>query len=928
MPFEDKRIVRTKGAIKRKAYFYFLTATFLLSACSPPQNTEPDTSIDLVRERLLLDKGWRFYKYAEDSEADNLIYDVRPEVDENIDGRPADAEPTAAIAIDVDTPTEVLKPWILPTANPFIADPSYHFSRPDGNPGGAFKFVQPDFDDSTWKQVTIPHDWAIEGPFYEGTDVPVGGGMGRLPVQGVGWYRNKIQLDDKDAGKRIYLEVEGAMSYAMVWFNGQLIGGWPFGYASWQLDLTPYAKFGELNQLAIRIDNPANSSRWYPGAGLYRDVWVTKTQPIHIAQWGTTVTTPSVSTQEATVTIEIALENHTSSEATVDITTHYYPIKSDGSLGPVAAVTPEESLSIAGNGANSIQSSINIENPRLWGPLPEQTPNRYMAITTVRDERGLLDEYKTPFGIRSLAFDAEQGLIVNGQRIKLKGANKHHDLGALGAAFNARAAQRQLETLQEMGVNAIRMAHNPPAPHLLTLTDKMGLLVIDEIFDVWERKKTPLDFHLIFPEWSEADVRSFIRRDKNHPSVIMWSLGNEVGEQYTGEEGAQVGKRLHQIAKSEDPTRPTTAAMNYAKPDMPFPAVMNIISLNYQGEGIRNAPAYSHLQGISTEPLYPAFHEAFPDKMIISSENAAAVSSRGEYLFPVTPGISAPAEDGSGGNPETAHVSAYDLYTAPFGSSADKVLGSLARHPYVSGGFIWSGWDYLGEPTPYYSARSSYFGAIDLAGFKKDRFYIYQAHWRPELPIAHILPHWTWPGREGLVTPVHVITSGDEADLFLNGQSLGRKARGQFEYRLRWDDVTYSPGELSVVTYKNGEVWATSKVTTASEPTAIALTADRLTIENDGKDLAFISAEIIDTTGQLAPTASNALTFAIDGPGEVVATDTGDPTNMVPFTSTTRQAFNGKGMAIIRANENAEGSITVSVSGKGLQPARIEINTK
>ncbi len=635
-----------------------------------------------------------------------------------------------------------------------------------------------------------------------------------------------------------------------------------------------------------------------------------------------------MSSQEATVAIEIVLENHTGSEATVDITTHYYPIQSDGSLGPVAAVTPKESASIAGNGAKSIQSLINIENPRLWGPAPEQTPNRYMAITTVRNEQGLLDEYKTPFGIRSLTFDAEQGLLVNGQRIEFKGANKHHDLGALGAAFNLRAAQRQLETLQEMGVNAIRMAHNPPAPQLLMLTDKMGLLVIDEIFDVWERKKTPLDFHLIFPEWSEADVRSFIRRDKNHPSVIMWSLGNEVGEQYTGEEGAQVGIRLHQIAKSEDPTRPTTAAMNYAKPDMPFPAVMDIISLNYQGEGIRNAPAYSHLQGINTEPLYPAFHDAFPNKMIISSENAAAVSSRGEYMFPVTSGISAPAEDGSGGNPETAHVSAYDLYTAPFGSSADKVLASLARHPYVSGGFIWSGWDYLGEPTPYYSARSSYFGVIDLAGFKKDRFYIYQAHWRPELPIAHILPHWTWPGREGQITPVHVITSGDEAELFLNGQSLGKKARGQFEYRLRWDDVTYSPGELSVVTFKNGEVWAASKVTTASDPTTIALTADRLTIDNDGKDLAFIRAEIMDTYGQLAPTASNALTFTVDGPGEVVATDNGDPTNMVPFTSTTRQAFNGKGMAIIRANENSEGSITVSVSGEGLQTASIKISAK
>ncbi|MEQ9023497.1 MAG: beta-galactosidase GalB [Pseudomonadales bacterium] len=919
--------MRTKGTeISKTSFtFIFLTSLFLY-ACTPPLDAGSNNTQELVRERLLLDGGWRFYKYADASEADNLIYDIRPEVNEYIDGRPADAEPTAAVEINAGTATEVLKPWILPTANPFIADPNSHFRRPDGNPGGIFDFVQPDFDDSAWQQVNIPHDWAINGPFYEGENVPVGGSMGRLPVQGVGWYRNKIQLTEEDAGKRIYLEIEGAMSYAMVWFNGQLVGGWPFGYASWQLDLTPFANFGGPNQLAIRIDNPPDSSRWYPGAGLYRNVWLTKTQPIHVAQWGTTITTPEVSAQRAKIDVEIAIENHSANAETVDVATKFYTLNSDDSLGELATTLPEEKLHIEGYGANSINTSVDIENPRLWGPGPDQTPNRYMAITTVKRGQELLDQFETPFGIRSLTFDAGKGLFVNGQKIELKGANQHHDLGALGAAFNVRAAQRQLEILQEMGVNAIRMAHNPPAPELLTLTDKMGFLVINEIYDVWERKKTPLDFHLIFPDWSEADLRAFIRRDKNHPSVIMWSVGNEVGEQYTGEEGAAVGKRLHQIAKSEDPTRPTTAAMNYAKPHMPFAGVMDIISLNYQGEGIRNAPAYSHLQGITTEPLYPAFHEAFPNKMIISSENAAALSSRGEYLFPVTSGISAPAEDGSGGNPETAHVSAYELYTAQFGSSADKVLGSLARHPYVSGGFIWSGWDYLGEPTPYYSSRSSYFGVIDLAGFKKDRFYIYQAHWRSDLPSAHILPHWTWPGRVGQVTPVHVITSGDEAELFLNDQSLGKKRRGQFDYRLRWDEVEYSPGELSVVAYKDGEVWATNAVHTAGRPAAIVLKADRQTIRNDGKDLAFITAKVVDANGRLAPTASNSLTFSVSGPGEVIATDNGDPTSLVPFTSTTRNAFNGKGLAIVRPYKSAESPITIRVVSEGLESNPIEIN--
>ncbi|MEQ9567972.1 MAG: hypothetical protein RLN85_19550, partial [Pseudomonadales bacterium] len=359
-----------------------------------------------------LDGGWRFYKYADASEADNLIYDIRPEVNEYIDGRPADAEPTAAVEINAGTATEVLKPWILPTANPFIADPNSHFRRPDGNPGGIFDFVQPDFDDSAWQQVNIPHDWAINGPFYEGENVPVGGSMGRLPVQGVGWYRNKIQLTEEDAGKRIYLEIEGAMSYAMVWFNGQLVGGWPFGYASWQLDLTPFANFGGPNQLAIRIDNPPDSSRWYPGAGLYRKVWLTKTQPIHVAQWGTTITTPEVSAQRAKIDVEIAIENHSANAETVDVATKFYTLNSDDSLGELATTLPEEKLHIEGYGANSINTSVDIENPRLWGPGPDQTPNRYMAITTVKRGQELLDQFETPFGIRSLTFDAGKGLFV------------------------------------------------------------------------------------------------------------------------------------------------------------------------------------------------------------------------------------------------------------------------------------------------------------------------------------------------------------------------------------------------------------------------------------------------------------------------------------------------------------------------------------
>src|SRR5690606_24173570 len=424
----------------------------------------------------------------------------------------------------------------------------------------------------------------------------------------------------------------------------------------------------------------------------------------------------------------------------------------------VVAEFPRSVITVAAKGNNSLKSTLSLKDPKLWGPPPTQSPNLYEAVTTLRVGGKVVDRFKTRFGIRSIEFHATKGLLVNGERIPIKGVNQHHDLGALGAAFNLRAAERQLEILKELGCNAIRMAHIPPAPELLELTDRMGFLVVNEVYDSWERKKTPFDFHLIFPDWKEQDLRSFIRRDRNHPSVILWSFGNEVGEQYTDRAGAALGKSLYDIVRDEDPTRPATASMNYASPDMPFPHIMDVISLNYQGEGIRDAPAYAHLTGIRTSPLYPAFHEKFPDKAIVSSETASALSSRGTYLFPVFEGISAAVADGSGGDPEKGYVSAYELYTSPFGASADKVFASQDRHPYVTGEFVWSGWDYLGEPTPYYLARSSYSGIIDLAGFKKDRFYLYQARWRPEHPMVHILPHWNWPNRLGKVTPVHLFT--------------------------------------------------------------------------------------------------------------------------------------------------------------------------
>jgi beta-galactosidase len=490
-----------------------------------------------------------------------------------------------------------------------------------------------------------------------------------------------------------------------------------------------------------------------------------------------------------------------------------------------------------------------------------------------------------------------------------------------------RAAERQLELLREMGCNAIRMAHNPPAPELLELTDRMGFLVIDESFDVWAQTKTPLDFHLLFPDWHEADLRALLRRDRNHPSVIAWSIGNEVGEQYTDAAGAAVARQLHEIVREEDLTRPTITAMNYAKPNMPLPAVVDLVGLNYQGEGIRDAPGYAALTGIRTPPLYPDFHQAFPGKLILSSENAAALSSRGTYLFPVASDSSAPVADGLGGDPARAYVSAYELYTAPFGSSADKVFASLDRHPYVGGGFVWSGWDYLGEPTPYYQARSSYFGVIDLAGFKKDRFYLYQSQWRRELPMVHVLPHWSWPERVGQVTPVHVFTSGDSAELFVNGQSRGRRAKGPNEYRLRWDDVVYEPGELRVVAYKGGAQWAEERVRTAGAPAALEATADRSVIRADGRDLAFVVVRVSDAAGVSVPRAGDAIQFAIEGAGEIVATDNGDPTDLAPFPSRERSAFNGLALVIVRGLPGQAGPIQLTAASGSLEAARITLQS-
>lgn len=863
------------------------------------------------REHISINQGWQFKRF--ESNPDGLIYDVRPD-------------------LSALSNTTILKPWIIPSANGFIRDSADRHQRPAGNPGENVQYVQHTFDDSSWETVSLPHDWAIRGPFQPGPNATVVGGMGRLPVNGVGWYRRKLTMSPEDAGRLIYLDVDGAMSYAVVWLNGKLVGGWPYPYNSFRLELTPYLRPGDDNQLAIRLDNPVDSARWYPGGGLYRNVWLTKVDETHVGQWGTYITSKDVSSASATVSLVVEIESNANRGREIDVATDVHEL--DVAAGvPGAKVATFPTLKVHVNATTgpsvmqSVNNSVKITAPKLWGPPPKQRPNLYVSVTKLLEDGIVIDHYESRFGIRDFQYDPEKGLLVNGQHVYIQGINQHHDLGAIGAAFNYRAAQRHLELLTELGCNAIRMSHNPPAPELLDLADEMGFVVFDEIFDCWQSGKTTNDFHLIFNDWHEPDLRAFLRRDRNHASIAVWSVGNEVSEQ-TQNVGAQIGGMLVDIAHEEDGTRPVSVSMNAAKPNMTFPRVFDVLSINYQGEGIRVDPNYSGLSGSRTPPLYDAFHEAFMQKMLWSSETSSALSSRGTYMFPVCASSGAPVNDTSGGNSTTLEVSAYELYTADFGASPDKVFAAQDTHPFIAGEFVWTGWDYIGEPTPYGNARSSYSGIIDLAGFEKDRFYLYQARWRPDLPMAHILPHWNWPDRVGMTTPVHVFSSGDEAELFLNAQSQGRLKRDALTYRFRWDDIKYQPGELYVATYKDGKPWAADSVRTTGPPAKLRLTADRTTIGADGYDLSFVTVEVIDSNGDLVPHADNSVTFSYCGAGSIIATDNGFQADFTAFPSLQRNVFSGKAIAIVRSKSGKPGQITIKVKSEGLDSASLTVNTK
>ncbi|KAF4494842.1 glycoside hydrolase family 2 [Fusarium agapanthi] len=881
--------------------------TLLLALLVSPALCIYEPNVPSVRERVRLRDGWQFRR--SESTPDALIYDYRPDAN--------------------GTDLYVLKNWILPSGNSFIENPDHQHKRPKDEPEVDIPYIHAKFDDSDWERVQVPHDWAISGPFYTEEDPIIPGDMGRLPIQGVGWYRKVVQMSSKDLKKHVYLDIDGAMSYPMVWLNGKLLGGWPYGYNSFRLDLTDYLEEGE-NQLAIRVENPTSrSSRWYPGAGIYRNVWIIKVEQIHVAHWGTRISTRNVSSNSAVIEIEVQTASHSRGERNVVVQTEIFENDLDsGARGQRVATFPQKMVQVGLETSQKTTASVKVFNPKLWGPPPTQSPHLYTAVTRLFDGRELLDEYETEFGIRALVFTPDDGLHVNGQKLYLHGVNQHHDLGALGAAFNYRAAKRQLEMLRELGVNAIRMAHNPPAPELLELTDKMGFLVVDEIFDAWEIEKVPCDFHLIFKDWREPDLRSFIRRDRNHPSVVVWSVGNEVMEQNLHDIPAstRIANNLKNILNEEDNSRPVTGSLNVGFPNETLPQIYDIISLNYQGEGIRWGPAYEHLNRSRARPgQYDNFHGNFSDKLILGSEVGWSLSTRGTFTFPVTPYDSSPVNQSIGADYGRLEICGYELYSADAGSSADKVFKTQDEHPFVAGGFTWAGFDYLGEPA-WPEARSAYSGIIDLAGFPKERFYLYQARWRPELPMAHIIPHWNWPDRIGKKTPVHVFSSGDEAELFINGKSQGRLERKAGQYRFRWNETTYQPGEVRVVVYKNGKEWATQTTETAGEATRIKLDKDRDAVDADGEDLVYLKATITDWMGRTVPRANNTVVFSVEGPGEIVATDNGYPADFTAFPSNTRNAFNGLALAIVRGKYKGRGSFTVKAESKGLMLSFVEVD--
>lgn len=769
----------------------------------------------------------------------------------------------------------------------------------------------PAFNDAKWETVDIPHDWAIFGPFDKNNDLQnvavtqnfetqaslKTGRTGGLPYVGIGWYRTTFH---STPGKQTTLIFDGAMSEARVFVNGKEACFWPCGYNSFYCDVTSLVnEDGKNNTLAVRLENRPQSSRWYPGAGLYRNVHVVTTEKIHVPVWGTQITTPYVKDEYASVCLRTTILNAGKTELTVvtDI------IDADGQV-----VSTKTNKGVINHGQPFTQNFI-VERPKLWSP---ETPVLYKAVSKIYSGDTLLDTYSTRFGIRTIEYIADKGFYLNGKRRKFQGVCNHHDLGPLGAAINVAALRHQLTLLKEMGCDAIRTSHNMPAPELVELCDEMGFMMMLEPFDEWDIAKCDNGYHRFFNEWAEKDMVNMLRQYRNNPCVVMWSIGNEVPTQWSPE-GYKVAKFLQDICHREDPTRPVTCGMDQVKSVLAngFAAMLDIPGLNYRAH------------------LYDEAYERLPQNIILGSETSSTVSSRGVYKFPV--------ERKAGAMYDDHQSSSYDLEYCNWSNIPDIDFARAEDHEWTIGQFVWTGFDYLGEPSPYdtnaWPNHSSMFGIIDLASIPKDRYYLYRSVWNKEAETLHILPHWNWEGREGEKTPVFVYTNYPSAELFINGKSYGRQTKhksGTVEnrYRLMWHDAVYQPGEVRVVAYdEQGNPVAEKAVRTAGKPHHIELVTDRSSLQADGKDLAYVTLRIVDKDGNLCPNDGRLVSFKVKGAGKYRASANGDPTCLDLFHKPEMHAFGGMLTVIVQSGEKA-GEIELQATAKGIKTGTIRIPVK
>ncbi len=763
-------------------------------------------------------------------------------------------------------------------------------------PGDVTSATNAAFNDSKWRQLDLPHDWSIEGEFSEKAAAGTGGGA--LPG-GIGWYRKTFSVDAASKGKLFFVQFDGVYRNSEVWINGQYLGKRPYGYSTFEYELTPHLFYGaKPNVIVVKVDNSQQpNSRWYSGSGIYRNVWLTTLDPVHIAHWGTYVTTPQVSSQSATVVFKTQVNNRSQSSAPVNLTT----IVQDANGRQVARHTQKGVTS-------EVSQTLKVSAPKLWS---DEHPYLYKVVSQLEQSGRVVDRYETPLGIRTFRFDFVKGFFLNDKPVKIRGVCNHHDLGSLGAAVNTRAIERQLEILKAMGVNALRTSHNPPAPELLDLTDKMGFIVMDEAFDVWKIQKTKYDYHLDFDEWHKRDLEDMVLRDRNHPSIIMWSIGNEVMEQWNkNPEGGTISKKLVAIVRNLDRTRPITAACNGVTTDN---KVLTDGDLDLVGTN------YHHAQ-------FSEFPKRFPGRPIIGAETNSSVHMRGSYRMPSDEILRWPRKDEEilklG---PTYECSAYDNSTAPWGAGHEEMWKLVKKNDWFSGMYIWTGWDYLGEPTPFpWPAVSSYFGIIDLAGFPKDPYYFYQSEWT-STPVLHIFPHWNWKQGEG-IDVVAYFNNADEVELFLNDHSLGTRRKEGDDMHVFWR-VAFEPGVLKAISRKNGQIVLTKEVRTAEAAAKIVLTADRDSIKADGADLSFITVKVVDKNGTLVPSADHLIKFEITGSGSIAGVDNGNQISHEPFKANQRKAFHGLALAIIQTKQKP-GQIVLKATSENLAPGSIVLTAR